>query len=207
MILSFMLQSHSSSREIQQGDGPEREKSVYFPLCMSACVFGDNSWLISPFKRPHGTQSVNKQRPAKLLLHSFFAPASLLKEKKPLFPWLITPHHLPPSHPTPYLSATLLASFTPTQVEDYNTLRNLKFTIIASPDVTKKSESWEPSLFNLSNILSAWSLVGRKRLWGLFNHDPNSPLCVSPALASWLKDRFLHYLSGVGGCRERGGQS
>lgn len=93
MILSFMLQSHSSSREIQQGDGPEREKSVYFPLCMSACVFGDNSWLISPFKQPRGTQSVNKQRPAKLLLHSFFAPASLLKKKKPLFTWLITPHH------------------------------------------------------------------------------------------------------------------
>lgn len=30
-------------------------KKVYFPLCNPACVFGDNSWLISPFKWPRGT--------------------------------------------------------------------------------------------------------------------------------------------------------
>lgn len=145
-----------------------RGKSV----CFSACAFGDNSWLISPFKWPCGTQSLNKQRPANPL-HSFSLYLSFKILFSPLFPWLITPLHAlsVPSPPPPHLNIHLSKAW-----YRYKCKRKVrqspnlnKFTIIASPVVAEVSD---PSLFNLSNILLAWSPV-KKRLWGLFNRDPN----------------------------------
>lgn len=152
MVLSFTLQSHSSSAEIQLGDSPEKGKRrVRFPVC----VFGDNSWLGSPFKRPCWAQSFNKQRPTKPLYTSFLHR---------LFSFHLSP--LPLNHYTSSLHSLVSGADRSAKVK-FNELKwvyNNRFSCC--------HRSLAPSLFNLSNLFLAWSPV-KKRLWGLLNRDPN----------------------------------
>lgn len=158
MILSFMLQSHSSSGEIQLGDGPARGGKKKKSVFLSLCVFGDNSWLISPFKWPCGAQSVNKQRPAKLI-HSFLLQSLILKSLfSPLFPLTHytssrTLCRLPPSSCS--LSRRYKCESKVQQTPKLKWVYNNRFSCC--------HRSLDPSLFNLWNILLAWSPV-KKRL-------------------------------------------
>lgn len=206
MILSFMLHTHSSSREIQLGWQPRGKKKCVH-LCVCVVVTTHDSF--HPLNgRVALNQSINKDQ------QSLFAHSSSISRLKilfsPLLPWLITPRHAlsaafsshppppPPPHPhPPQLLAHTAQSHTNTSARGkvQQTPNLNKFTIIASPVVT---EVWIHLCLTFQT--SSWlDPPVKKRLWGLFNRDPNR-VSLLPALASWLKDRFLCYLSGVWGC-------
>lgn len=90
MILSFMLHSHSSSREIQLGDSTETGKKyallpVCVYVCISVCVLVTTHDSFHPSNGPVAlNQSINKDQ------QSLFTPSSSISHFKilfsPLFP-------------------------------------------------------------------------------------------------------------------------
>lgn len=141
MILSFLLQSHSSSGEIQPGDREKKKKKKksVFPRM---CVFGANLWLTSHFKWPCGAQSVNKQSPTKPLC-SFFLSLSFSFH---LF--------LPLTHYTSSLLLLLLLSaalplLVPVQAQKLSTA-NSKLKWVYNNRFSCCHSSLDPFLFNHS---------------------------------------------------------
>lgn len=121
MVLSFTLQSHSSSAEIQLGDSPEKGKRREY-VSLYVCLVTTHD-LVHPSNGPAElSHSINKDQQSLFTLPSSIA---YFLFTSPPSPWIITPR------------LSTLWSLVPIQAQKLSSTNLNEFTIIASPVVTE----------------------------------------------------------------------